>query len=149
MNAFTVKTKNGVKLYIKVTDDCGGNFGGYFCRVYLDEEDLNLKAFGDSDDYDCCYDHFIIRNNDSRTIEECCQEFAEEYDDSVILNMRMEETCDAVNDAFYTIEQFFMDHIAFNGNCDHEIGKKFADMADKMEAIKSLAQSISEYYKLK
>ena len=30
-----VRTKNGVKLYITFTDDCGENKGGYFCQVYL------------------------------------------------------------------------------------------------------------------
>ena len=70
----TVQTKNGINLYIALTDDCGENVGGYYCEVYLED---NVDSF--------MYDNFVIHNDDERTIEECCIEYAKGVDDSMML----------------------------------------------------------------
>ena len=133
-NMITVMTKNGVKLYISLTDDCGENKGGYFCQVYLDE------------DYEFEYDNFVIHRDDNRTIEECCIAYANEFDDMPIINKRMNEVYESISDSYVTAFQFFLHHIATNKNITKSERDNFKELIDKMIDVKNLAQEITEHY---
>ena len=134
-NMITVMTKNGVKLFISLTDDCDDdNKGGYFCMVYLDENDYFE------------YDNFVIHRDDYRTIEECCIAYANELDDSSILNANMNKAYDVVDDAYEHIKQFYLNHIVFNTNCDDAVRQQFKDLFDKMCEVKELSHELAEHF---
>ena len=130
----TVRTKNGVKLHISLTDDCGENKGGYFCQVYLDEDDMIE------------YDNFVIHWLDNRTIEECCIAYANEFDDMPIINKRMNEVYESISDSYVTAFQFFLQHIAINKNVTKSEKDNFQELIDKMIEVKNLAHKIAEHY---
>ena len=130
----TVKTKNGVNLYIALTDDCGENTGGYYCQVYL-EDDVDSFEF----------DNFVIHNDDTRTIEECCIEYAKGVDDSKMLNKKMNEVYERFTDAYDHILEFYINHIYFN--CDNPaIRQQFEDMKDSLDKAMIQAHDIVEHY---
>jgi hypothetical protein len=129
-----VRTKNGVKLYITFTDDCGENEGGYYCQVYLDEND----AFE--------YDSFVINKFDNRTIEECCIAYANEVDDMQIINKRMNEVYESISNSYVTAFQFYLNHIAINKNAKQSEKDNFKELIDKMIDVKNLAQEITEHF---
>ena len=133
-NMITVMTKNGVKLFISLTDDCGDNKGGYFCQVYLDENDCFE------------YDNFVIHRDDNRTIEECCIAYANEFDDMPIINKRMNEVYESISDSYMTAFQFFLRHIVINRNITKSERDNFQELIDKMIEVKTLAQEITEHY---
>lgn len=129
-----VRTKNGVKLYITFTDDCDENKGGYYCQVYLDEND----AFE--------YDNFVINKFDNRTIEECCIAYANDVDDMPIINKRMNEVYESISDSYMTAFQFFIQHIAINKNVTQSEKNNFQELIDKMVEVNTLAQEIADHY---
>lgn len=134
-----VRTKNGVTLFISVIDDCGENRGGYYCQVYLDE----------NDEFE--YDNFVINNFDNRTIEECCIAYANEVDDIPIIIERMDEIFWKFSDSYAMASHFYLNHIAFNHNTkqsekDKFLKDKFIDMMVKMKDAKNLTQEITEHY---
>lgn len=129
-----VRTKNGVSLLISLTDDCGENVGGYFCQVYLDEN--------------CAFeiDNFVIHRDDNRTIEECCEDYAKEFDDMPIINKRMNEVYESISDSYMTAFQFFIQHIAINKNVTQSEKNNFQELIDKMVEVNTLAQEIADHY---
>lgn len=129
-----VRTKNGVKLHISLTDECGEDTGGYFCQVYLDE-DFNNE-----------YDTFAINKFDNRTIEECCEDYAKEFDDMPIINKRMNEVYESISDSYMTAFQFFIQHIAINKNVTQSEKNNFQELIDKMVEVNTLAQEIADHY---
>ena len=129
-----VRTKNGVKLYITFTDDCGENKGGYYCQVYLDENDTFE------------YDNFVINKFDNRTIEECCIAYADEVDDMPIINKRMNEVYESISDSYVTAFQFYLNHIAINKNATQSEKDNFKELMDKMIEVKNLTQEITEHF---
>ena len=129
-----VETKNGVKLYITFTDDCGENKGGYFCVVYLDE-DCSVE-----------FDHFCIHGLDNRTIEECCEDYAKEINDTSIINKKMNEVYESISNSYETAFKFYLHHIVLNKNATQTERVNFGDLLDKIGNVKELAQEIAEHY---
>ena len=129
-----VRTKNGVKLYITFTDDCGENKGGYYCQVYLIE------------DFDDEYDNFVIHYDDNRTIEECCEAYANEVDDMPIINKKMNKVYESISDSYATAFHFYLNHIAINKNTKQSEKDNFKELIDKMIEVKNLAHEIAEHY---
>ena len=129
-----VRTKNGVKLYISFTDDCGENEGGYFCQVYLDE-DFNNE-----------YDTFVINRFDDRTIDECCVAYANEVDDMPIINKKMNKVYESISDSYMNAFQFYIQHIAINKNATQSEKNNFQELIDKMVEVNTLAQEIADHY---
>ena len=129
-----VNTKNGVQLYIKVTDECGEDKGGYYCQVYLDY-DFNNE-----------YDTFAINKFDNRTIEECCIAYANEVDDMPIINKRMNEVYESISNSYVTAFQFYLNHIAINKNAKQSEKDNFRTLIDKMIDVRELAHEIAEHY---
>ena len=136
-----VKTKNGVELFITLCDDCGDNKGGYFCQVYLDE--------------DCSedYDYFVIYKEDldcfenkDEGIQVHCEEYAKGFDDAPILNKKMNEIYDAVNNAYDLINDFYLKHIFSNTNCSGIDKVLVGDLFDKMGSVKEFAHELAERY---
>lgn len=130
----TVRTKNGVKLYISLTDDCGENKGGYFCQVYLDEYDMIE------------YDNFVIHWLDNRTIEECCIAYANEFDDMPIINKKMNDVYESISDSYTTAFQFNLHHIVLNKNATQTEKDNFKKLIDKLIEVNELAHEIAEHY---
>lgn len=129
----TVQTKNGFNLYITLTDDCGENAGGYYCEVYLDK------------DYIFEFDNFVIHNDDKRTIEECCIEYAKGVDDSMMLNKEINKVYERFADAYDHIQEFCKEHI--NYNCDNPaIRQQFAYMKESLDKAMLLMFEIVKYY---
>ena len=134
-NMITVMTKNGVKLYISLTDDCDDdNKGGYFCMVYLDKDDMFE------------YDNFVIHRDDNRTIEECCIAYANEFDDMPIINNKMNEVYESISESYMTAIQFYLQHIAMNINVSQSEKDNFKELIDKMVEVKTLSQEITEHF---
>ena len=136
-----VKTKNGVELFITLADDCGENKGGYFCRVYLDENIRND------------YDYFVIHkeelectNDEDAYIQLCCENYAKGFDDAPILNEKMNEIYDAVNNAYDLINDFYLKHIFSNTNCSGIDKALVGDLFDKMGNVKEYAHELAEHY---
>lgn len=136
-----VLTRNGVELFITLCDDCDENKGGYFCQVYLDE--------------DCSedYDYFVIHKEDLDCFEdkdECiqisCEEYAKGFDDAPILNEKMNEIYDAVNNAYDLINDFYLKHIFYNSNCSGIDKALVSDLFDKMGNVKVFAHELAEHY---
>lgn len=136
-----VLSKNGVELFITLADDCGENKGGYFCRVYLDE--------------DCSedYDYFVIHKEDldcvidkDEYIQLCCENYAKGFDDAPILNEKMNEIYDAVNNAYDLINDFYLKHIFSNTNCSGIDKSLVGDLFDKMGNVKEFAHELAEHY---
>lgn len=129
----TVQTKNGFNLYITLTDDCGENAGGYYCEVYLDK------------DYIFEFDNFVIHNDDERTIEECCIEYAKGVDDSIMLNKEINKVYEKFADAYDHIQKFYIEHI--NYHCDNPaIRQQFAYMKESLDKAMLLMFEIVEHY---
>ena len=131
----TVQTKNGFNLYIALTEDCGENTGGYYCVVYLED---------DVDSFE--YDNFVIHNDDTRTIEECCIEYAKGVDDSMMLNKKMNEVYEKFADAYDHIQEFCLVHVNFK--CDNPaIRQRFAYMKESLDKAMLLMFEIVEHYR--
>ena len=133
-NMITVMTKNGVKLFISLTDDCDDNKGGYFCQVYLNEDDMIE------------YDNFVIHRDDNRTIEECCIAYANEFDDMPIINKKMNDVYESISESYMTAIQFYLQHIAMNINVSQSEKDNFKELIYKMVDVKTLAQEITEHF---
>lgn len=131
----TVQTKNGVNLYITLTADCGENTGGYYCEVYLNEDDLGVFEF----------DNFVIHNDDTRTIEECCIDYAKGVDDSSLLNKEMNKNYEKFVDAYDHIQEFYQKHIIFNCE-DSAIRQQFADLMETLDKAREQVHEITEHY---
>lgn len=136
-----VLSKNGVELFITLCDDCDENEGGYFCRVYLDE--------------DCSedYDYFVIHKedldcviNEDEYIQICCENYARGFDDAPILNEKMNEIYDAVNNAYDLINDFYLKHIFAYSNCSEADKVLVSDLFDKMGNVKEYAHELAEHY---
>ena len=131
----TVQTKNGFNLYIALTADCDENAGGYYCEVYLED---NVDSFE--------YDNFVIHNDDKRTIEECCIEYAKGVDDSMMLNKKMNEVYEKFADAYDHIQEFCLEHVNFK--CDNSaIRQRFAYMKESLDKAMLLMFEIVEHYR--
>lgn len=136
-----VKTKNGVELFITLCDDIDDNKGGYFCQVYLDEdcsEDYDYFVIH-KEDLECCV-------NEDEYIQICCEEYAKGFDDAPILNERMNEIYDAVNNAYDLINDFYLKHIFSNTNCCGIDKALVSDLFDKMGNVKEFAHKLAEHY---
>lgn len=136
-----VQTKNGVELFITLCDDCGVNKGGYFCRVYLDEdcsEDYDYFVIH-KEDLECC-------ENEDEYIQICCEEYAKGFNDVPILKERMNEIYDAVNNAYDLINDFYLKHIFSNTNCSGIDKALVSDLFDKMGNVKEFAHELAEHY---
>ena len=136
-----VLSKNGVELFISLCDDIGENNGGYFCQVYLDKDGTDE------------YDNFVIHKEDldcfynkSEGITELCRAYAEGFDDAPILNERMNEIYDAVNNAYDLINDFYLKHIFSNTNCSGIDKALVSDLFDKMGNVKEFAHELAEHY---
>ena len=136
-----VTTKNGVKLYISLCDDCFPNVGGYYCDVYLDE-DMEQEC-----------DNFVIHKEDldcvvnkNEYIHMCCENYAKGFDDMPILNKEFNKIYDLISNANDAIDEFYMSHIAFNKNCTEKEKTDMAELWDKMAWVKEQAHEIAEHY---
>ena len=136
-----VKTKNGVELFITLCDDIDDNKGGYFCQVYLDEdcsEDYDYFVIH-KEDLECC-------ENEDEYIQICCENYAKGFDDAPILNEKMNEIYDAVNNAYDLINDFYLKHIFSNTNCSGIDKALVSDLFDKMGNVKEFAHELAEHY---
>ena len=136
-----VQTKNGVELFISLLDDIGENAGGYFCQVCLDED-------GEQE-----YDYFVIHIEDLNCVENkdeyiqiCCENYANGFDDAPILNEKMNEIYDAVNNTYDLINDFYLRHIFSNSNCSGIDKVLVSDLFDKMGSVKEYAHELAEHY---
>ena len=122
-------------------DDCGENKGGYFCQVYLDEDEVFE------------YDNFVIHNeelectNDKDAyIQFCCEEYAKGFDDMPILNKEFNEVYDTISDAYDKVNEFYLKHIFFNERCNPLHKQEVADLLDKIGNAKEIGHEIAEHY---
>lgn len=136
-----VTTKNGVKLYINISDDWGLNEGGYFCRVFLDE---SLKE--DYDSFTIYKDILECFENKEEFIQKCCDGYAQNLDDGAILNERFNKIYDEVSTAYDSVNEFYLHHIFANENCGKIQKTDIAELLDTISKAKDLAHEIAEYY---
>ena len=134
-------TKNGVVLFITLCDDVEPNKGGYYCEVYLDEDNyIDVDDFViHKEDLDC-YD-------DRRAgINAICEAYAKGLDDMPYLNREFNEIYKKVSDAFDSINEFYLKHITFNERCNPAHREEMDKLFDKMSKVKELAHDISVGY---
>lgn len=62
------------------------------------------------------------------------------------LNLRMNATYDAVNNAYEHICNFYMENVAFNSNCNDAVRQQFKDLFDKMGAVEEIVLELAEHY---
>jgi hypothetical protein len=134
-------TKNGVDLFISLCDDVEPNKGGYYCEVYLEDDDC------------LCIDNFVIHKEDldcyedrEAGINEICEAYAKEFDDMPYLNREFNEIYRKVSDAYDLINEFYLKHITFNERCNPAHREEMDKLFDKMGKVKALAHSIAEHY---
>ena len=62
------------------------------------------------------------------------------------LNLRMNATYDAVNNAYEHICNFYLENVVFNSNCNDAVKQQFKDLFNKMGAVKEIAHELAEHY---
>ena len=134
-------TKNGVELFISLCDDCFPNEGGYYCEVFLDEDCIEE------------YDNFVIHKEDLNNavdkdefIQNCCKNYAKNVDDMPFLNKKFNKIYDLISEVNDLVDDFYMRHIVFNGNCTTKEKFDMAELWDKMGWAKEQAHFIAEHY---
>ena len=97
-----VTTKNGVDLFISLCDDVEPNKGGYYCEVYLEDDDcLGIDNFViHKEDLDCFEDREV-------GIETFCKVYAKHFDDMPYLNVEFNEIYEKMSDAYDLLNEFF------------------------------------------
>ena len=136
-----VTTKNGLDLFISLCDDVDTNKGGYYCEVYLNEDDcIDIDNFViHKDDLDCF-------ENREAGIETLCKVYAKHFDDMPYLNREFNEIYQKVSDAYDLINEFYLKHIFCNEKCNPAHREEMATLFDKMGEVKELAHEIAEHY---
>jgi hypothetical protein len=136
-----VTTRNGLDLFISLWDDTELKKGGYYCEVYLKEDDcLNIDNFViHKDDLDCFEDREV-------GIETFCKVYAKHFDDMPYLNVEFNEIYEKMSDAYDLLNEFYLKHIFSNEKCDPDHRDEMRDLYDKMGEVKELAHNIAEHY---
>lgn len=136
-----VTTRNGLDLFISLCDDTELNKGGYYCEVYLKEDDcLNIDNFViHKDDLDCFEDREV-------GIETFCKVYAKHFDDMPYLNVEFNEIYEKMSDAYDLLNEFYLKHIFSNEKCDIDHRDEMRNLYDKMGEVKELAHNIAEHY---
>lgn len=137
-------TKNGVDLFISLCDDVEPNKGGYYCEVYLDEDN-----YIDVDDFVIHKEDLDCYDDREAGINAICEAYAKGLDDIPYLNREFNKIYRKVSNAYNLINEFYLKHITFNERCNPAHREEMDELFDKIGEVKKLAHNIAENFGLK